>query len=1519
MKIPSPRGGPHASRKRFPLSAPRTAPAGRAHALLARGLPLLLIALAALVLSSVGHAQDLDSVLVSNTGQTAGSDLATATGRVSYAQSFTTGDHPDGYFLSSVDVGLKADSGVTAEVALWWSQRGVFLNRIGYHFIPTLKLTTLSGVGSIDEDAATLERFSANDVLLLPGTTYWIVVTRTGGADDGLSVATTSSEAAVDAGGMAGFSVGNNVWVSDPDGRYGWDDYSGSVDASMKIGLRGSEATRPPGPYATNRNEKSRAAAAETSSSTSRYATSFTTASNPDTHQLTSVLLGVAAEAGVSPRVAIHADASGGRPAASAVANGTLTAPADVSRVLGAPDRAEFTTSPAISLAGGTTYWVVLDVGSGSGRLSVSTTASDDNDEIPRPQWAIGNRMKAYSGTLWSDDSEGRSFRMALNGPTDQYTGSPVQPLREVRIGLPQVGLGVAAEILDQSERIKNATWQWQRGETSDGTFTDIPAAQGGTSRVYVPVAADLGKWLKALATYENAFGPGKMVSGVSGQAVFSQPIMSNAGQTSDIGYVLQHPTLNIAQAFTTGGNPSGYSLSGLRFGINIDTDADALSWALYADAAGEPAAASLFTHITVPSASLDGVTRTFEDLVHPGFPLAPDTKYWAVLTSSPLMEGGENPTLGLAGISEWGENVVLDGPAAELDPGSESGWTLHFSALASPADPMSTEEWVPFAAELELEPNGKIVLRMSVLTYATEVEVFENWSLKPDAVVVGDKFRLLIVTSTALNASTTVMDSYNGIIRDSVAAGHTDIRPYSHLFNALGSTALVDAIDNTKTTHTTTDMGVPIYYLNGAKVADNYSDFYDGTWDSPDPTNELGTSSSAIAVWTGSQSNGMKHANPLGNRTSKTVRMGNPTSSVSGDVLSATLIRNHTFKDRSYLLPFYGLSPVFEVRALSAPDVPQDLTATQGVASVRLAWAAPKSDGGSPIIRYEYRHEAGTSAPSGTTWNSAGTAQSVTVTGLMGGTEYTFEVRAVNSNSIGNGEPATESARTVVTENTLVSNLAQPDSGSFVKIRHRPDTLPDGYITGPKRLAQNFTTGANTSGYTLDGIDIRAAVRTLAHHSQDLDFDVSLCPVKDQNQSPGAGCSELTRPETFDARSRLNFQAPADLTLAANTTYAVVLSGYGDIANTASDAEDTPATPGWSIGNSYHTFIIWSTDEPNNGYWHSNGYSLAIPFAIRAVAMSGQQAADPPTITAPPSVSESGADGQWTPGQTVQATVTFSEAVAVDTSGGTPTITLTPGATGQKNASYTSGGGTEALVFAYTLSEDDGTHTSMGVAPDSLALNGGSITSEATGVNADLSHNGTLIMGTTEDTSTSDDGSAAKDDGSAAKDDTEENEPAPNHPATGSPIIAGTVQVGETLSVDTSGISDADGIANSTPTYQWIANDGTNDTDIQDATGSTYILSAADEGKTVKVRVSFTDDEGNQETLTSAPTAAVAATVPGAPGSLSVSVNDTGKLDVSWSVPPTAMAVRPSPDTGSSGRRLPTVGTRRLTCPRQL
>ena len=99
------------------------------------------------------------------------------------------------------------------------------------------------------------------------------------------------------------------------------------------------------------------------------------------------------------------------------------------------------------------------------------------------------------------------------------------------------------------------------------------------------------------------------------------------------------------------------------------------------------------------------------------------------------------------------------------------------------------------------------------------------------------------------------------------------------------------------------------------------------------------------------------------------------------------------------------------------------------------------------------------------------------------------------------------------------------------------------------------------------------------------------------------------------------------------------------------------------------------------------------------------------------------------------------------------------------------------------------------------------------------------------------------------------------NNPATGAPSISGTAQVGQTLTASTSGIADADGLTNAVFSYQWIANDGTTDTDISGATAATYTLVDADEGKTVKVRVTFTDDGGNAESLTSAATGAVAAT----------------------------------------------------------
>ena len=101
---------------------------------------------------------------------------------------------------------------------------------------------------------------------------------------------------------------------------------------------------------------------------------------------------------------------------------------------------------------------------------------------------------------------------------------------------------------------------------------------------------------------------------------------------------------------------------------------------------------------------------------------------------------------------------------------------------------------------------------------------------------------------------------------------------------------------------------------------------------------------------------------------------------------------------------------------------------------------------------------------------------------------------------------------------------------------------------------------------------------------------------------------------------------------------------------------------------------------------------------------------------------------------------------------------------------------------------------------------------------------------------------------------------PPPNQAATGQPTITGTPQVGETLSADTSGIGDANGLTNVQFNYQWIRNDGNSDTNIPGATDSTYTLVDDDVGKAIKVQVSFTDDLGYSEALASTSTAAVSA-----------------------------------------------------------
>ena len=94
------------------------------------------------------------------------------------------------------------------------------------------------------------------------------------------------------------------------------------------------------------------------------------------------------------------------------------------------------------------------------------------------------------------------------------------------------------------------------------------------------------------------------------------------------------------------------------------------------------------------------------------------------------------------------------------------------------------------------------------------------------------------------------------------------------------------------------------------------------------------------------------------------------------------------------------------------------------------------------------------------------------------------------------------------------------------------------------------------------------------------------------------------------------------------------------------------------------------------------------------------------------------------------------------------------------------------------------------------------------------------------------------------------------NDAPSGTVIIDGTPTVGETLTANTSGISDADGPASLTFTYQWNTHAGGTDTAISGETAATYLLTADEVGDQITVSVRYTDAGGtNEGPLTSVPT----------------------------------------------------------------
>ena len=82
--------------------------------------------------------------------------------------------------------------------------------------------------------------------------------------------------------------------------------------------------------------------------------------------------------------------------------------------------------------------------------------------------------------------------------------------------------------------------------------------------------------------------------------------------------------------------------------------------------------------------------------------------------------------------------------------------------------------------------------------TAQTEVPV--DWALKPADINAGEQFRLMFITSTTRNATSTDIADYNTFVSTRAAAGVTAIQAYANDFTALVSTETVNARTNTLT-----------------------------------------------------------------------------------------------------------------------------------------------------------------------------------------------------------------------------------------------------------------------------------------------------------------------------------------------------------------------------------------------------------------------------------------------------------------------------------------------------------------------------------------------------------------------------------------------------------------------------------------------------------------------------------------------------------------------------------------------
>jgi len=142
-----------------------------------------------------------------------------------------------------------------------------------------------------------------------------------------------------------------------------------------------------------------------------------------------------------------------------------------------------------------------------------------------------------------------------------------------------------------------------------------------------------------------------------------------------------------------------------------------------------------------------------------------------------------------------------------------------------------------------------------------------------PSGLSHGDQYRIVFVTSTTIQATSSDISTYNAHVT-AAAALNPDLAviegtvEQTTTWTAIGSTDSVNARDNTSTTGAGT--GIGIYLLNDTAIATSYTDLWDGTIANLFNVDEQGDSGpyANSQVWTGTNGDGSTGNDPLGTAT---------------------------------------------------------------------------------------------------------------------------------------------------------------------------------------------------------------------------------------------------------------------------------------------------------------------------------------------------------------------------------------------------------------------------------------------------------------------------------------------------------------------------------------------------------------------------------------------------------------------------------------------------------------------------